>query len=105
MRIVEHENTTIEYVVDEMDWQAIIVGACVAHWLSRHSLVRKVMGKSLTHNCLWRFGVKFRHSIRAVSGAPPSSPSWGLKEALQKLSKCMNEMNERFPIDNKEVNN
>ena len=30
--------------------------------------------KSLTHNyCLWRFGVKFRHSIRAVSGPPLSS--------------------------------
>ena len=27
------------------------------------------LGKSLTHSCLWRFGVKLRHSIRAVSGA------------------------------------
>ena len=26
------------------------------------------LGKSLTHSCLWRFGVKFRHSIQAVSG-------------------------------------
>ena len=28
----------------------------------------------------WRFGVKFRHSIRAVSGAPLSSS--GLEEAV-----------------------
>jgi len=32
-------------------------------------------------NTLWRFGVKLRHSIRAVSGAPLSSR--GLEEALQ----------------------
>src|SRR6218665_3917298 len=31
------------------------------------------LGKSFTHRCLWRFGVKLRHSIRAVSGAPLSS--------------------------------
>ena len=37
---------------------------------SRHT---GTLDKSLTHNCLWRFGVKFRHSIRAVSGAPLSS--------------------------------
>ena len=45
------------------------------------------LGKSLTHNCLWRFGMKLRHSIRAVSGAPLSSS--GLEEALYKNS--MNE--------------
>jgi len=38
------------------------------------------LGKSLTHSCLWRFGVKFRHSIRAVSGALLSNS--GLEEAL-----------------------
>src|SRR6218665_1918657 len=38
------------------------------------------LGKSLTRSCLWSFGVKFRHSIRAVSGAPLSSR--GLEEAL-----------------------
>ena len=38
------------------------------------------LGKSFTHSCLWRFGTKFRHSIRAVSGAPLSSS--GLEEAL-----------------------
>src|SRR6218665_147597 len=38
------------------------------------------LGKSFTHSCLWRFGVKFRHSIRAVSGALLSSR--GLEEAL-----------------------
>ena len=37
-------------------------------------------GKSLTHSCLWRFGVKFRHSIRAVSGALLSSSR--LEEAI-----------------------
>ena len=26
----------------------------------------ETLGKSFTHSCLWRFGVKFRHSIRAV---------------------------------------
>ena len=38
------------------------------------------LGKSFTHSCLWRFGVKLRHSIRAVSGAPLSNS--GLEEAL-----------------------
>jgi len=38
------------------------------------------LGKSLTHSCLWRFGVKLRHSIHAVSGVLPSSS--GLKEVL-----------------------
>src|SRR6218665_113804 len=37
------------------------------------------LGKSLTRSCLWRFGVKLRHSTRAVSRAPLSS---GLEEAL-----------------------
>src|SRR6218665_484248 len=38
------------------------------------------LGKSLTHSCLWRSGVKLRHSIRAVSGALLSRIR--LKEAL-----------------------
>src|SRR6218665_468852 len=45
---------------------------------SRHHV--GTLGKSFTHSCLWCFGVKFRHSIRAVSGAPLSSR--GLEEAL-----------------------
>src|SRR6218665_1746343 len=55
----------------------------VAHWLSFHLEGRGfdsrssrqvgTLGKSLTHSCLWRFGVKLRHSIRAVSGALLSS--------------------------------
>ena len=45
---------------------------------SRHH--EGTLGKSLTHNCLLRFGMKFRHSIRAVSGAPLNSS--GLEEAL-----------------------
>jgi len=27
------------------------------------------LGKSFTRSCMWRFGVKLGHSIRAVSGA------------------------------------
>src|SRR6218665_1266315 len=38
------------------------------------------LGKSLTHSCLWRFSVKFRHSICAVSGALLSRS--GLEEVL-----------------------
>src|SRR6218665_223397 len=38
------------------------------------------LGKSLSHSCLWRSGVKLRHSIRAVSGALLSRIR--LKEAL-----------------------
>ena len=38
------------------------------------------LGKSRTRSCLWRFGVKLRRSLRAVSGALPSSS--GLEEAL-----------------------
>src|SRR6218665_2665245 len=47
---------------------------------SRSSLRVGTLGKSLTHSCLWRFDVKLRRSIRAVSGAPLSSS--GLEEAL-----------------------
>ena len=47
---------------------------------SRSSRLVGTLGKSLTHSCLWRFGVKLRHSIRAVSGALLSSS--GLEEAL-----------------------
>ena len=38
------------------------------------------LSKSFTRSCLWHFGVKLRHSIRAVSGVPLSSS--GLEEAL-----------------------
>src|SRR6218665_1090046 len=38
------------------------------------------LGKFLTHSCLWRFGVKLRHSIPSVSGALHSSS--GLERAL-----------------------
>ena len=50
---------------------------------SRSSHHVGTLGKSFTHRCLWRFGVKFRHSIRAVSGAPLSSTG-GLEEMLEK---------------------
>jgi len=40
------------------------------------------LGKSFTHSCLWRFSMKFWHSIRSVSGAPLSSTGSGLEEAL-----------------------
>ena len=48
---------------------------------SRSSRQVETLGKSFTHSCLWRFGVKFRHSIRAVSGASLSRPSRELEEA------------------------
>src|SRR6218665_1545787 len=51
---------------------------------SRSSRHVGTLGKSLTHSCLWRFGVKLRHSIRAVSGALLSRS--GLEEALYKWS-------------------
>ena len=38
------------------------------------------LSKSFTDSCLWRFSVKFRHSIRTVSGAPLSGS--GLEEML-----------------------
>ena len=48
---------------------------------SRSSHQVGTLGKFFTLSCLWRFGVKLRHSIpRAVSGAPLSSS--GLEESL-----------------------
>ena len=47
---------------------------------SRSSRHVATFGKSFTRSCLWRFGVKFGHSICAESGAPLSSS--GLEEAL-----------------------
>ena len=47
---------------------------------SRHVHVGALMGKSFDRSCLWRFGVKLRHSTRAVSGAPLRDG--GLEEAL-----------------------
>ena len=47
---------------------------------SRSSRHVGTLGKSSTCSCLWRFGMKLRHSIRAVLGAPLSSS--GLEEAL-----------------------
>ena len=47
---------------------------------SRFSRYVGTLGKSFTHSCLWRSGVKFRNSIHAVSGAPLSGK--GLEEAL-----------------------
>ena len=45
------------------------------------------LGKSFTHSSLWRFGVKFRHSIRVVSGI-----EMNLKMRYRNnLSKWMNE--------------
>ena len=49
---------------------------------SRSSRHVGTLGKSFIHSCLWHFGMKFRHSICAVSGAPLSSS--GLEEALYK---------------------
>ena len=46
---------------------------------SRHV---ETLDKSFPRCCMWRFGVKLRHSIHAVSGAPLSTCSSGLEEAL-----------------------
>src|SRR6218665_2369078 len=45
---------------------------------SRSSRHIGTLGKSLTRSCLWRFGVKLRNSLRAVSGTLLSSS--GLQE-------------------------
>src|SRR6218665_1552790 len=45
---------------------------------SRSSRHVGTLDKSSTHSCRWHFGVKSRHIIRAVSGAPPRSN--GLEE-------------------------
>ena len=47
---------------------------------SRYNRCVGALGKSFTHSCLWRFGVKFRQSIRGMLGAPLSNS--GLVEAL-----------------------
>ena len=47
---------------------------------SRSSRHVGTIGKFLTHSCLWRFGMKFQHSVRAVSGAPLNGRA--LEEAL-----------------------
>src|SRR6218665_3941128 len=49
---------------------------------SRSSRHVGTLYKFLTHSCLWRFGVKLRHSIRDASGAPLSRPISGFEEAL-----------------------
>src|SRR6218665_2455676 len=47
---------------------------------SRSSCHVRTLDKSFTRSCLWPFGVKLRHNICAVSGAPLSSS--GLEKAL-----------------------
>ena len=47
---------------------------------SRSSRHLGTLGKSFTHSCMWCFGVKFQHSIRAMKGALLSRS--GLEEAL-----------------------
>ena|SRR6218665_1957687 len=48
------------------------------------------LGKSFTQRCLWRFGVKFRHSIRAVSGAPLSTSR--LVDLKRRYENSLNEL-------------
>ena len=65
------------------NWAWWLIGRFVAFrakgrgFESRSSRHVETLGKSFTYSALVRFGVKPRHSIRAVSGAPLSS-----KEAL-----------------------
>ena len=62
------------------------IGRVEAFWPEGHGFESRsrhhvgTLGKSLTHSCLWRFGVKLRHSIRAMSRALLSSSE--LEEAL-----------------------
>src|SRR6218665_2237094 len=51
---------------------------------SRSSCHVGTLGKSFTRSCLWRFGVKLRHSIRAVSGVPLSNRNLKISKALLK---------------------
>ena len=72
-----------EYLYSEAWWPIGIFGAyrpkgCGFESCSTHHI--GTLGKSLTHSCQCCFGVKLRHSIRAVSRAPLSSS--GLEEAL-----------------------
>jgi len=55
---------------------------------SRPSRQVGTLGKSLTHNCLWCFGMKLWHSIRAVSGVLLSRS--GLELELMKIMICWN---------------
>src|SRR6218665_1715612 len=47
-----------------MPFDRRVVGSNFESFSIRHV---GILGKSLTRNCLWRFGLKLRHSIRAVS--------------------------------------
>src|SRR6218665_1785747 len=82
-----HTKHIFTVYIKHINWWGV-----VAHWLSRrvssegswfdfhYSHHVGTLGKSFARSCLWRIGVKLRHSIRAVSGAPLSSG--GLEEAL-----------------------
>ena len=48
------------------------------------------LSKSFTHNCLLRFGVTFRHSIRAVC----RERLWVVEDLKRRYRKSLNEMNE-----------
>ena|SRR6218665_450292 len=51
-----------------------VIIQCMQSHSSRHVWT---LGKSLTRSCLWPFGVKLRHSLSGVLGAPPSSNGFG----------------------------
>ena len=59
--------------VDSFELEGRGFDSCSSHHVG-------TLGKSLTHSCLWRFGVKLWHSIRAVLRALLSRN--GLEEAL-----------------------
>ena len=70
-----HE-TSIQFLTFQARW---LLGKFVAFspkgrvFESRSGRHVRTLGKSFTRSCLWRVGVKLRHGIRAVSGAPLSS--------------------------------
>src|SRR6218665_74351 len=68
----------------------------LGHGLESHSSCHVgTLGKSLTCSCLWRFGVKLRRSIHAVSGAPLSNS--GLGEALYNIGVNSGRLGSRPP--------
>ena len=60
---------------------------------SRSSRHVGTLGKFFCHSCLWRLGVKFWHSIRAVLVAPLSSRGLKRRYCINSLNEWMNYLN------------
>ena len=68
---------------------------------SRSSRHVGTLGKSLTRSCLWCFGVKHRHSIRAVSGALLSSSGLETELFVKKVMMLFNSFKLCLTLANK----